>query len=429
MDNFFVKMFQRRETTPTTAASSQPVAVAGGRFEEKVHHVTSQDTALTIAAVHRAIEVRMKTMSQIDIEFQQWDRVGECFVRAGWGYGRLWNYLLQVEPNPLMTAETMWQQAEYNKITYGNAFIWIERDELGDPLHMWLCDGWGSYDPITLKYTLSYQGMHGHTSVIADRMDVLHVPNTYRYQGSIMGMPTLTFARQTLTLQATNNAQAQENSAKGGKMKLIIGEDTQGSYGAIGNGLYDKSEMTRYASELNDLFYSQDVIALRALDKAIPISMNAQQLQLLEQMGFGIPEVARFYAVPKALLMDDSNSSYRTPEEASRELLSRTISPAAEEWTTELQRKLLNVNDYGKRRFEAKIGSLFKFDRKAQAEINKMNIETGVMSVNELRRENNMPQIENGDVHYVSANLKPISEAMNTDVFPNNGQQAEGGEQ
>jgi hypothetical protein len=61
------------------------------------------------------------------------------------------------------------------------------------------------------------------------------------------------------------------------------------------------------------------------------------------------------------------------------------------------------------------------FDRKATAEINKMKMETGVSSVNELRADNNMPQVDGGDVIFVSANLRNINEKA--------GNNAGGGEQ
>lgn len=418
MNSFFGKIFGKREVTATPGdgqsgqTPQQPEVRNGGSYDENIVRIRHQDKALTIAAVYRAIEVRMKTMSQIEPEFQSWDRAGQYFRKAMYGADRRLNYLLQVQPNPMMSSEIFWQMAEFNKITFGNAFVYIERDDEGWPYWLWLCDGWGSYDPIRGVYTLTYQGEHGQVCVQADRRDVLHVPNTYKYYGSIMGIPTLQFACETLTLQATNRAQAKDNAAKGGKMKLIIGEDkpAQGA-GTLAFGLMNKDSMNDYAREVNDLFYMQDVIALRNLDKVTPISMNAQQLQLLEQMNFGIPEVARFYAVPKALLMDDSNASYKTPSEATQELLNRTISPAAEEWMAELTRKILTPMDYGLWRFEAKIGKLFKFDRKATSEINKTKIETGVASPNELRLEMNMPKVEDGDTYFVSANLKPIREA------------------
>ena len=54
----------------------------------------------------------------------------------------------------------------------------------------------------------------------------------------------------------------------------------------IAMGLFDKSEMDKYAQELQAKMYSgQDVLAIRGLDKVQNISMNAQEMQMFEQLG------------------------------------------------------------------------------------------------------------------------------------------------
>ena len=185
MDNFFTKMFQRREVakpaqqTDVVPTPPQPSGNSGS-YEENVVRIRRQDRALTIAAVYRAIEVRMKTMSQIEPEFQSWDKSGKYFRKAMYGPDRRLNYLLQVQPNPMMSSEVFWQMAEFNKITFGNAFVYIERDEEGWPYWLWLCDGWGSYDQVNGKFTLTYLSERGPVNIIADKRDVLHVPNTYK---------------------------------------------------------------------------------------------------------------------------------------------------------------------------------------------------------------------------------------------------------
>jgi len=414
-------MVRRESGVPGTIGGNGEGSLSGS-FEAKIEHIRGNQGALTIPSVHRAIEVRMKTMAMIVIEYQQLMGAGKYFRKSMRGNGSHLNYLLQVEPNPLMSAADLWEQVEYHKIAYGNAFIYVERDEVGEVKYLWLCDS-GDYIETNDRYILQYHGLGGLRIIEARRSEVIHLANTYRRQGSIMGIPTLEYALRTLTLKATEMGQALETAAKGGRMKLIISEERKGNQGLLSGGMYDKDEVNKYADEVNRKWHTQDVIALQGLEKATPYSMTGAEMQLLESMGYGDVEIARLYGVPKALLMDDSNSSYKTPEAATQELLSRTIAPAAKELVSELQRKLLDERDFERRRFEAKIGDLFMFDRKATAEINKMKMETGVSSVNELRADNNMPQVTGGDVIFVSANLRNINETQKA------GNNAGGGEQ
>ena len=48
------------------------------------------------------------------------------------------------------------------------------------------------------------------------------------------------------------------------------------------------------------------------------------------------------------------------------------------------------------------------FDKKGQAEIDKMNLETGAMTVNEIRKQYDMPAVAEGDRVYISTNLAEL---------------------
>ena len=209
-----------------TVTSSEMVATD---FEENVVRISSPSKALTISAWYRGVELRMKTMGQLVPQYQKKNRPddGGNFVQYNYGRAGVINYKLQVRPNPIMTATTFWQQVEYLRIMTGNALVYIERDGSGeafDVRNLWLCNG-GVYNEQTGTYDLWYLSDRGQRFVSdIDREDVLHFANTFKFPGTIWGIPTLTFAIQTLSLQATNNRQAMENAAKGGRVKLILRE-------------------------------------------------------------------------------------------------------------------------------------------------------------------------------------------------------------
>jgi HK97 family phage portal protein len=183
------------------------------------------------------------------------------------------------------------------------------------------------------------------------------------------------------------------------------------------------------------------VVALRGLEKVQQISMSAQEMQLLEQIGFGVAEVGRFLGIPLSLLMDYSNSSYKTPEAATQELMQRTIQPQIGEIEDELNAKLLSPADWGSRRFHVCELPLLRLDMKSQADIDLKRLQTG-WSPNEIRGQYDMPAVDGGDDHYVSTNLakagspkltgettEPVSAPTEPVLEPNGGEGAEGGEE
>ena len=163
--------------------------------------------------------------------------------------------------------------------------------------------------------------------------------------------------------------------------------------------------MNAYADEINDRIYQKDVVALRGLEKVQNISMSAQDMQLLEQLNLGLDDVARFWGVPRPLLMLDTNSHYNDYSNATMEFMSRTIGPDKTDMEKEIARKLLGVKYYGVRRIHICEKPLLAMDPERQAKVDKMYLEAGVKTVNELRAEHDMPAVENGNEPMASANL------------------------
>ena len=49
-----------------------------------------------------------------------------------------------------------------------------------------------------------------------------------------------------------------------------------------------------------------------------------------------------------------------------------------------------------------------KMNEQSRADVNLKKLQTGTASVNELRRAENLPKIENGDAYYISTNLAEV---------------------
>ncbi len=399
------QMPMKRETT---ASSSTTTSTTGSSYEEKVVRPRTPQAALTISSVYRAIELRAKTEAQFQMQYQRLSTAGGNFVPDMWGEGRTMNYLLQVQPNPLMSAASFFELIPIHRLILGNAVVYIERDELMNPIAFWITNT-ASYNTENGTYTLTYTGEFGEVCMTnVPRTNVLHFLNTFRTSNNLWGIPTIRYALDTLALVKTESNQALESAAKGGRVKLLLSEDRSSGQGLLSNGMFDSAEMKKYAQEIDGEIYSQDVVSLRGLDKIQSISMTAAEMQMIELLGMGMDDVARFFGTPRPLLMLDTNSHYTTPTNATLEYLSRTIQPDIMEMEQEFERKLLNVYDFGKRRFHLCEQPLLRLDKEGQAKVDKLNIETGAKSVNEVRKQYDLPSVEGGDKLYLSTNLAEL---------------------
>ena len=438
MDNIFANLFRFRQTrevqqpigvpqtTDPNHQSNQP-SVDGGSFEERIAYVRGPEQALLVAAVYRAINLRADTMSVMPVQYQKKDYEGGNFITDMRGLGKRMNYLLQEQPNPIMSACDMWKLVEINRLFYGNAFVYIERDEFGFPAQLWLVRT-GGYNIATGTYSsLVFLTDHGYETLVnVPREDVLHFANTFRYQNGIWGIPTLQYAVETLSLNRTLRQQALETAAKGGRVKGFLGEDTSKTVSPIAAGLFDKKEMDKYAEEIqNKIYRGHDIIAIRALDKFVPISMTGSDMQAFEQLGATNDDVSRFFGVPRPLLMLDTNSHYNDYQNATMEFHTRTILPQKTGNEKEIARKLIGFKDYGTRRIHICEKPLLAMDPERQAKVDQLNLQTGAKTVNEIRAEHDMPSVEKGDIVYISTNVAELgstklSGESSTELKPGN---------
>ena len=421
MDNFFVNMLKRREaqqpigvpkTTDPNDPSNKP-QVEGGSFEERIAYARTPDTALLVAAVYRAVNLRADTMGVMPVQYREKDFENGNFVVKTKGLGKRMNYLLQEEPNPLMTASDMWRLVEINRLFYGNAFIYIERDEFELPYRLWLVKE-GGYNINTGTYaSIVYLTEYGYvTKVNVPRRDVMHFANTFRYQNGMWGKPTLQYAVETLSLNRTIKQQALETAAKGGRVKGFIGEDTSKTVSPISAGLFDKKEMDKYAEEIQAKIYrGNDIIAIRGLDKFIPISMTGSDMQAFEQLGATNDDVARFFGVPRPLLMLDTNSHYNDYQNATMEFHTRTILPQKISNEKEIYRKIVRdpFKEFGVTQIHICEDPLMAMDPERRAKVVQLKMQSGLCTVNEARREFDMPSVADGDTPMASANLMTLA--------------------
>ena len=411
--NRFLGRKQREAAPGVPTSTNEPNEGAqggvGASYPDRMVYVRDPNTALTIGTVYRAMELRAKTMGLMPVQYQEKDFAGGNYVTKMTGAGKRLNYLLQQQPNPLMTGAQLWELVTLNQLAFGNGFVYIERDEFDFPVALWSVS-YGSYNLATGRYNLTYLTDYGYVNKVnVPREDVIHIPNTYREPNGVWGVPTLHFMIETMSFIKTQQQQTLETAAKGGRIKGFISEEKQSGGGTFAMGLYAKKASDDYAQELQKKLYSgQDIVAIRGLERFQNISMTGAEMQALENVNASNDDVARFFATPRPLLMLDTNSHYNDYSNATMEYHTRTILPEKNFRELEIARKLISFKDYGVKRIHICERPLMAMDPERQAKVDQMNLQTGAKTVNEIRAEHDMPTVEKGDIVYVSTNLAEL---------------------
>ena len=407
MSNFFNRLFRREAptgivttTNPKAAENQQKSADWAAKIATPVGR-----RSLLIPAWCRGVSLIMQTMGQMVVQYQRMNGEGGNYIEDRYGIGRDINYLLQVRPNPLMTASELQEQIEYRKIYWGNAYVYIERNDMDDPIALWLCTG-GGYDPLNDTYNIVYNGMFGPRTLFGvPSRNVLHFKNVFMTDDMYNGLPMIWVAMQALSISATSNEQVLEDMGKGGRFKILVQEKDAEVGGTRARA--NQKELQKITQQLGIDMYQKDAFFLNNVADTKLIRQTAQQLQMLENRGFEVGEIARILGIPRIMMMEEQGSNYKMPEHATQEFLLRTIQPRIRKHEDELNSKLLTSDDFGKRRIHVCELALRRLDAKGQAEIDKLHLESG-WSVNELRSQYDLPNIPDGDSHYVSTNLAEV---------------------
>lgn len=416
MNNPFAKLFMREASTdaPQTEGKS---SAQGGSFASQAVQVRTDEGALHVSPWYRAGEVLSKTMAQMALEYQKKNDYAhgnhyELDLRGD--EAKHMNYLFNLRPNPTMSAEQWLTQMTLARLHEGNGVSYIERDRVTDEIrYIWMCTTASvSFTKSGLKYTVSYNSPYGPiTKTNVDAEDVIHWRNTFSKDGGLTGISTLHYAEMALSTAATNDKQAKDIAAKGGKMKLLLQEDT--SSASFGLKKLNKQQKDKQRDDLqNALNEGKDVLLMSGLMDSKIISQDAQQMQLLQNRQHDTRVVAQFTGVPLVLLMDYSNNTYKAPEQAMQAFLQHTIAPMAKSLEQELTEKIVGEKGYPTHVLKFNEESLMRLDPVGRANIAKTMLETGIKCVDELRNDFGLPVLPDGigQRHLVSTNLQPLDD-------------------
>ena len=394
-------LFKREAGEGKTDVKSNLISTAD--YRENVVNVNTPDRALKIAAVYRAVNLISNGLAIMPMHYKRWNSALKYFVMDETNSGQRINYMISTQPNDRMDAFHFWKQVVCQILLQGNAYIIPERNIYGESVRLILCTPYTvCYDVFQNTYYVTdpYNGIVGTYYP----RDVIHLKNM-SFDGYI-GVSTIFFAAKTMGIAATGDEETLKRFATGGRFKAILSNNNS----VVGFGKYQDEQLKQEAIDLDAALRSgQDIISMPGDVKPTPISMSSADMQFLDSRKFTIREIARIFNVPASKLMDDSNTVYGTAEASNLAFYSEALQPIIADIEAEFRAKLLGPDQYRLRKFCFDLSNLFALDRKSQAEWNKSRLETGIASVNDLRREmDTAPVDEGGDDVYVTANVVPL---------------------
>ncbi len=333
----------------------------------------TEDVALSLSAVFGACRLIVETVSTMPMypyvyRGKQWveDPTDELFM------------ILQVQPNPHMTAIEFWEAVILNLVLRGNGYAQVLRNSVGQPIGLYPLAA-SQVQPMVLKdgsgwylYTLD-----GLQTMIPEE-DILH----FRIFGNgRIGLSPLQYGALTFGIAGAADRYAGTFYLRGGKPGGVL---------TIDRLLTPKQreEMRANFKEVHEnVDNAHKLFVLEAGMKYQQVQLDPESLQMIETRKFSTKDVARFFGVP-AFLLNESEGSTSWGTGLEQQMLgfyNLTIRPYTLRIAAHLRSKLIPVGQQRRRKLAYDFDELLAVDMRAKAEYYSKLVANGIMSRNEVR--------------------------------------------
>lgn len=308
--------------------------------------------------------------------------------------------LLNLSPNPSMSAYIFKQTMEAFRNTEGMAYALIIRDGLGEITRLDVLDPTRvrpliERDSREIWYDITLEGktypIPGYMALALKHMSA----------NGISGIRPLDVLRGSLDYDAEVKEISlnQLDGINHGVMLEVPGQ------------ALDETRKAQIVADFLDAYESsgQRVLVLEGGIKATTFNQSPVDAQLMDVERITRNRVATVYNLPPHMLGDYSDTSFSTAEQQMQEFLQLTIIPIVQQWEDELNRKLLSDADYkAGYRFRFDTDSLIRADMVAMANKYQMAIRGGWMRMNEVREREGLPPDPNGDELMCARDVIPL---------------------
>lgn len=360
----------------------------------------TNNKAMLLSAVYRCTEVISDSVAQLPLEPYRIDSDG-CKIK--FTSHPTYN-LLNREPNKNMSKFTFLKTMVVSMLLTGNAYALIDRDEKGNAKALYYIptELVTILKPQNITDTISYS-ITGMKNVVED-CNMIHILN-FTSDG-YEGVSTLTYARKTLGLAMDAEANA-EGFFKGGANVAGILKSN-----APLTTKQKESLKSSWNSAFNGNTGTPNGVAVLDADLDFQaVTVNPSDAQLLETRQFNVIDICRFFGVSPVKAFDLTKSSYNTIEQMQLAFLTDTLQPLLEKFEGEFQRKLYKPSEKDNVVVRFSTAPLLRADKQSQANYYNTLFQMGVMTINEIRQELDLPHLENGNTSFVQVNVQTLKTA------------------
>ena len=291
--------------------------------------------------------------------------------------------LIKIKPNAYQTAFEFWETITASALIYGMGHAVIERDERG--------------------YAIALHPVH------ASDVDLREVKGERVYIVEDFGAVRPENMLEIANLQRTSPIRLHRDNLGLAKSAQDFGAEYFGQSGQMTGVLTSDQPLKKEQMDLIQGSWNHG--AAQAGTKLMPfgfkyqrISISPDEAQFIETRKFQAEEICRIFSVPPSLVQLPSQTTYNNVEQQNLMFARHTIVPWTQRIEQEVDRKLIPAFQRPEIYTKFRLVDLQRGDTTARSNYFTQMLQAGVLSINEVRAEEELNPVEGGDVHTVQVN-------------------------
>lgn len=359
------------------------------------------DTALALPILQNCVTLLAESIAQLPLELYRRQDKGQ---REAAIHHPLYD-VLRYQPNGFQTPYELRECGQMALGLRGNSYSYIERGEDGNVSALWplhndkviVCKG---------PDLLPYYRVGGSESLPMRHIHHVRWVSGNHYEGL---SPVMLHAEAVGLAQAVRQYTG-KSFANGVSVSGVI-ERPREAPAIKDQGTIDRI-LDQWGNKYGGMDNAKKVAMLQEGMTFKPISMTNVDADITNILKLSGSDVARIYKVPLPMVNDLDKANYNTIEQLLIQFVVFCLLPWVKRHEQSMMRDFLLPKDRREYFVEFNLSGLLRGDQKSRYEAYAIGRQWGWLSVNDIRRLENMPPVPGGDVYLQPLNMVDAGKGM-----------------
>ncbi len=362
-------------------------------YSEDAASTVTYDSAMQLSAVWACVKLLSETVASLPLTIYKKTPDGRVVHET-----HALTTLFDGKVNRYQTKIEFFETVMLNLIVNGNAYCVIER--VGGRIISLLPIMSAQVEPMMLDdgaMVYNYQNDQGMAVFAAENIWHLKLMGN----GTI-GMSPLAYQRNSLGIAQAAEGAVTKIYRNGAKPSGVLSIDR----------MLTPEQREKVRANFNTLTTSTDdrLMVLEGGMKFDSVSLSPQDIELLDSRKFQIAEICRWYGVPSVMVNDSSGTSVWGSgiEQVMQGFYKLSLRPLLEKIEASILVNLMTAAERDRMDVAFDFDALLRADAKSRYESYRVAIANGLMTPNEARAMEHLPEKEGGDQLLIQGAMAPI---------------------